>query len=126
MKTHVVVNNMDLTPYIVSGSYDVYSEDTYESWNDGNMVEHRIVVTDKVMGSFEIGCSDKRDGITLSDFLTNWNAATDNKVVTIGLYIPNKDKFEAFNCYYSIRPKEHILTGNGDFIDVLTIEIKER
>ena len=82
MKTHIVVNNVDLTPYVVDGTYKVDSSDTYESWQDGNMREHRIVVRSKVSGSFQIGC---RGEMTLSAFLENWNAATNNKVVTIGL-----------------------------------------
>lgn len=126
MRTHLVVNNTDLTAHIVSGSYDVNSEDQYESWKDGNYREHRIIVTSKVSGSFDIACSNRTGSITLAEFLDLWNGAVDNGVVTIGLYVPNKDKFEALEAYFDIETKDHILSGDGNFIDVLKITIKER
>ena len=126
MKTHLVVNNTDLTGYIVAGSYNIDSSDEYESWKDGNFREHRIIVTSKVSGSFEIVCSNRTGSITLADFLETWDGAVDNGVVTLGLYIPTRDKFELLEAYYDIVNKEHILSGDGNFIDVLTIKLQER
>lgn len=124
MQTHITVNSIDMTPYVVDGSYDVKSEDSYESWKDGNYVEHRVIVTSKVNGEFEILCSD--DTITLANFLTAWNAAVDNGVVTIGLYVPSRNAFEAFECYYEMENSEHIKRLDDTFIDVLKITVKER
>lgn len=126
MRTHLVVNDTDLTAFVVSGTYDVSSEDQYESWKDGNYREHRIIVTSKVSGSFDIACSNRTGSITLAEFLDLWDGAVDNGVITMGIYIPNKDKFEAIEAYYEIKPKDHILSGDGSFIDVLTITIQER
>lgn len=126
MLTHLVVNNTNLTPYIVDGTYSINSADTYESWKDGNMVEHRVIITHKISGSFEIACSNRANGITLSDFLDLWNGIVDNGVAQIGVWVPNKGSFEAIDCYYEITNKEHILSGDGEFIDVLTVNVKER
>ena len=126
MITHLVVNETNLTPYIVDGSYKVNSDDTYESWNDGNMVEHRVIVTQKISGSFDIACSNRDGSISLSSFLTTWNAAVENGVATIGVWVPNRGSFEAIECYYEMVSKDHILSGDGSFIDVLTVSIKER
>lgn len=123
MKTHIVVNDTDLTPYVVNGSYNIRASDTYESWQDGNKKEHRIIVTSKVSGSFQIACGGE---LTLSDFLTAWNGAVNNGVLRIGLYVINTDTFEALECYYEIEPEDHILTAGGKWIDVLSITIKER
>lgn len=124
MRVHLVVDSNDLTDYIVDGSYDVNTEDAYESWQDGNMVEHRVIVGQKVVGSFSILCSDKT--ITLADFLTYWNNAVDNGVVTIGLYVPSLNSFEALNCYYEITNAEHIKRVDDSFIDVMKVIVKER
>ncbi len=124
MRTHVVINNTDMTPYVVDGSYKIRTEDAYESWNDGNMVEHRVVVSTKVTGSFDIGCSEQ--SITLSDLLDAISAATDNKVLTIGLYVPTLNQFKALHVYYELENTEHIRRADGSFIDVITITIKER
>lgn len=126
MQTQVVVNNTDITPYIVEGSYKVNAEDSYESWKDANMVEHRVVIAEKVKGSFEVVCSNRTGSITLSDFLTLWGGAVDNKVVTIGCRVLNTGKFEALECYFEITCGKHDLAGDGSFIDVLEIKITER
>ena len=126
MQTQVVVNNTDITPYIVEGSYNVNSEDSYESWKDANMVEHRVVIAEKVSGSFQVVCSNRSNSITLANFLTLWNGAVQNKVVTIGCRVLNTNKFEALNCYFKITNTKHDLAADGSFIDVLEIEITER
>lgn len=123
MKRHIVVNNMDLTPYIVSGSYKINADDRYESWEDGNLIEHRIIVGSKVSGSFEIGCGGE---LSLDDFMSNWSAAVNNGVLTIGIYITNRDVFDTIECYFEIDSKSHIPTAGGKWIDVLSIKIKER
>lgn len=122
----VVVGGLDITKYIVKDTYKMDSEDTYESWKDGNMVEHRIVVTDKVSGSFDICLCDEAGQLSFDDFLTAWNSAVNNKVVTIGVYVTNKNTFEALSAYYAMSSKEHIKKGDGGIIDVLTVTIKER
>lgn len=120
----VVVNSTDITSHIVDGTYKINSSDQYESWKDGNGVEHRIIVRTKVSGSFDFVCCDKT--ITLSDFLTLWNGAVNNGVVLIGLTVLNEGRFDAINAYYEITNKDHIKKGDGQIIDVLTIKIQER
>lgn len=123
MKTHIVVNDTDLTPYVVDGSYNIKSSDTYESWQDGNKKEHRIIITSKINGSFQIACGGD---LTLSEFLEVWNSAVNNGILRIGLYVTNTNTFEAIECYFEIDPEDHILTAGGKWIDVLSIKIKER
>lgn len=124
MQTHLTVNGTDMTDYIVDGSYNVKTVNAYESWKDGYLVEHRVIVSSKVEGEFSILCSDKT--ISLADFLTAWNAAVSNGVATIGLYIPTSNSFEAIECYFAINNPEHIKRTDDTFVDVLTITVKER
>lgn len=126
MRNHLTVANTNLTAYIVDGSYDIQTEDKYDSWDDANKVEHRVIITSKVSGSFQIACSNRANSITLSDFMSLWESAVDNGVVTLGLYVPSRNSFEALNCYFEIKSSEHILTADQEFIDVLTISLKER
>ena len=124
MRTHLVVGNRDFTDYIVENSYNVYTDDVGYSWEDGNGVEHMIVTTTKVKGKFKIVCSP--DNLTLSDFLSVWNGAVDNNVVTVGLYVITTDTFEALECYYEIKPSQHIKSTGGKLYDVLEITIRQR
>ncbi len=126
MRTHVTVSGINLTPYVVQGTYKVDSKDSYESWKDGNMLEHRVIIAQKIEGSFDIVCSNRANDISLDDFFDIWNSAVDNGVVTIGLFVPSINQFKALSCYFAITTKEHILSGDGSLIDVLTISVKER
>lgn len=122
----VVVNNTDITNYIVEGSYKMDSSDTYESWRDGNMREHRIIVSQKIKGNFQVVCSNRSNSITLSDFLDVWNGAVSNGILTIGVYVLDTDTFEAIEAYYEMENVKHDRAGDGSFIDVLEITITER
>lgn len=126
MKSHVIVGEHDLTNYIVNDSYEINAKDVFESWKDGNMVEHRVIVSTKVEGSFEIVCSDRGGDITLATFLGYWNEVVNNGVATIGVYVPSKDTTELIECYFSIDSSKHIKDSNDNFVDVLKITIKER
>lgn len=120
----VVVGGIDISNYIVDGSYSINASDQYESWMDGNGVEHRIIIRSKISGSFDIGCCDKT--ITLSDFLAAWNSAVNNGVVTMGCTVLNTGTFEAIQAYYEITGKDHIKKGDGKIIDVMSVKIQER
>lgn len=122
----VVVNNTDITNYIVEGSYKMDSSDTYESWKDGNMREHRIIVSQKIKGEFQVVCSNRANSITLADFLALWDSAVVNGIVTIGVYVLDTDTFEAIEAYYEMENVKHDRAGDGSFIDVLEITITER
>lgn len=124
MRTHFVVGGQDFTDYIVENSYDVNTEDVYESWQDGNMLEHRIIVASKVKGKFKIVCAS--DKLTIANFLSTWNSAVVRGVVTLGLYVTNTDTFEALECYYKIKSSQHIKSTGGTLYDVLEIEVTQR
>ena len=122
----VVVNNADITNYIVEGSYKMGSSNASESWEDGNKKEHRVIIATKISGQFQVVCSNRANSITLNDFLALWNGAVTNGVVTLGVYVLNKGTFEAIEAYYEIENVKHDRAGDGSFIDVLEIKITER
>ena len=126
MRSHLVIHGVDYTPYIVQGSYNINTEDVYESWEDGNMVEHRIIVTRKIKGSVQIVCSEMPRGKSVTDFLADLAAVTDNGVLTIGVHVPNLGAVKAINCYYTLDNAQHIKSIGGLFTDVFTLQIKER
>ena len=63
--THFAVNKY--TNLIVDGSYKMDNETQYESWKDGNYVEHRSGRHTKLNGSFDV-CLSPKTGTTLSQF----------------------------------------------------------
>lgn len=123
---NLIIGTTNIKNYVIEGTYSMDSHDTYESWKDGNMVEHRIIVTSKVSGSFDVACSDKPGSITLADFYAIFANAENHGIITAGVYITNKGVFDAIEAFYSLKNKEHKLLADGTFLDVLTVEITER
>lgn len=120
----IVVGSTNIAGYIVDGSYDMDSTDKYESWQDGNYVEHRIIVTSKVTGSFKVVCSNET--IDLDDFRAIFDNAADNGVVNMSVWVTNQGVTKAISAYYNMKSAEHIIRADGTYIDVITVEITER
>lgn len=119
------VNGVDLTPFIDKETYSVNSEPMFESWQDGNFVEHRIYARTKVKGTFEVNLFGYKN-MTYTTFLTNWNAAVTNNVVTIGLRVGNDNTFQAISAYYTFSSVEHKELLDGTIYDKVTVTIEER
>lgn len=117
-----IVNNTDITRYIDKDSYQMNSNDVYVSWENGNFVEKRIPIRTRVEGSFTIRCGK---GLTLESFLTNWNNAVRNKVITINLFVQNINGNETIEAFYSFEGERHVELDNGAFYDELTVKIRE-
>lgn len=117
-----VVNGNDITKYIDKDTFQVNSSDVYESWQNANFVEKRIFVRKRVEGQFEIRCGK---GLTLANFISNWNSAVTNGIVTIGVWVQNDNSFQAIQAFYSFEGQEHVELDNGAFYDRLVIKIKE-
>lgn len=124
MRAHLVIDDTDYTDYIVANSYDVNAFAQYESWKDANFTEHRIIVAEKVKGKFKIFCDPTR--FTVGAFLSAWNAAASNGVITLELLVINKNALETVNCHYEIKSAQHIKSIGGKLYDVLEVEISER
>lgn len=116
------VNNVDITRYIEKDTYKMNSNDVYESWQNGNFVEKRIQIRTRVEGSFTIHCGK---GLTLANFLLNWDSAVQDNVVTMGVFVQNTNSFEAIEAFYEFEGQKHVELDNGAFYDEMTIKIKE-
>ncbi len=126
MQSHLIINGVDYTPDIVDESYKIDVNDKYESWEDGNMVEHRVIVAQKVTGSVQILCSELGNWPEVSDFLADLNAATNNGVLTALFYVPARGAAEVIDCYYEIANVSHIKDLSGYFTDIFELKITER
>lgn len=121
----VIIGSRDITDLVVVDSYTMDATQKYESFTDGNMVEHRIFISEKISGKFEVVLSHK-NGCPLDEFLRIWNEAVTNGYVMATVYVSNKAVLETINAYYKMTTKQHELTADGTYIDVLEISLEER
>lgn len=120
--TLCTVNGVDVTRYIDKDSYQVNSEDVYESWQNGYFKEIRIPIRKRVKGSFTIRCGN---GLSFATFLSNWNAVTTNSLATIGVFVQNESDFQAIETYYQMTGVKHVEHSNGAIYDEVTVKIEE-
>lgn len=118
----VTINSKDVTRYIDKDTYQVNSEDVYESWQNGYFREIRIPVRKRVKGSFTIRCGN---GLTYAAFLADLNAVTSDSLATMGVFVMNDNAFKAINTYYKLSGVKHVELSNGGFYDEVTVEIEE-
>lgn len=119
-----VVASTDISKYIIKNTYDVNSAPIFESWTDGNFHEHRVYSRDRVTGSFDVIFFDDDNG-AYQDFLTLLASATNNRLLTIGLFVVNQSRFDAFNVYYTITAAQHAETTDGRMVNKMTINLEE-
>lgn len=121
----VIVGGTDITEFISEKTYSINEEKEFESWKDGNRREHRVYTESKARGTFEVALYGQSN-MDLQAFLDLWNAEVNNNVVTIGVHVNNTNAFRIINAYYDIVGNSHRELANGDYLDVLTIQIDER
>ena len=125
MQGKVIIGTTDISNYVVEGTYKMDSADAYESWRDGNYVEHRIIVGSKVSGEFDVVLSSKNN-YTLAQFHTMVKAAETNGIIPMAVYLTNTGVVKAINAFYTLSSQEHILQPDGSFIDIVTVGVQER
>ena len=125
MNTLVVVDNVDITPWIVPDSYKLVPTEAYESWQDGNYVEHRVYTRTRMTGTFNVWTAEPR-GMDTDALMEHFTNATHNKVTTMGVYDNVENRMRAIEAYCHITPDKHKDLAGGKFYDVFKIEVYER
>lgn len=125
MNSLVFIGSTDITPYINWKTYKSSHENMYESWQDGNYVEHRICVRERLIVSFDVWLCGINN-MNTDAFFALWNSAVTNHIITLGVYDQLTNSIQAINAYYEITPAEHKEMVNGNYFDVFHIEVTER
>lgn len=121
----VKIGDTDITEHINPKSYKVNAEADFTSWKDGNFNEHRLYKPEKVKGSFTVALYGK-NGMTTSDFFTLWNSVVAHNVATLTVFVQNMNEEREIDCYFKFTGTFHREMLNGDYCDIMTIEISER
>ena len=122
--TFFQIGSTDLTPYIDVQNFKVNSEDVYETWTDGNFIEHREITRSRVRGTIKIGFKDRAD---LTSFLTllsnNRNA---NGYYPVQIFVNNLNTTSSINVFMDPVGEAKWDVVNGRQWLVLTLNVRER
>lgn len=118
------IGTTDLTPYVDIQNFDVNSEDIYESWTDGNFIEHREITRSRVIGKIKLGFSDTTDFTNFQTLLSNNRNV--NGYYPIQIHVNNTNSTESINAFISPEGSAKWDQKNGRQWLVLALEIRER
>ena len=59
--TFFQIGTTDLTEFVDIQTYKINREDVYETWTDGNWMEHRVVARTRISGTLRLGFADAAD-----------------------------------------------------------------
>lgn len=121
------INNIDYSDHVLAdGSYQVNEADVYESWNDANGIEHRAVLRQKIVGTFNMYFEDMNDYIQfLADYRASKDINTHASNIKISVNNPNiaEKEIEAFISFMPTRFKDW---SWNEQINQFSVNIQER
>lgn len=119
------IGTTDITELINESTYKVDSTDKFESWEDGNFVEHRVYTRSQVAGSFDVVLGAVR-GTTVEQFVSLLDENTTNHVLNkLAVMVNNKGVVQRIDAYYSLDVKKRRTLTDGELVTV-SVKIKER
>lgn len=77
------INNTDLTKWEDRREHKVNQEDIFETWTDGNWIEHRVLTRTRVSGSLKLNFSRETDYTSFLALLSSERTADGYYPVTI-------------------------------------------
>lgn len=118
------IGALDITPFIVLGSYEISSQPDYDTWYDANRTERRAVKRVKLKGSFSVQFFSAK---SYQDFLS---AIETNKTTGDYLYATvydNKTRsVKTTNVYVDYEPINVEPSIGRSFDEKIDITITER
>ena len=114
----------DLTPWEDVQNHDVNREDVYETWTDGNWVDHRVVVRTRVTGKVSLGFNKAADFAAFQALLSSARDAEGYYPITV--YCANTGTLETVNAYLDTSGADKWDLKNSRQWQVVTVEITGR
>ena len=118
------IGSTDLTPYIDIQNFNINSEEVYETWTDGNFVEHRDISRSRISGTLKLGFDDLTDFDNFRSLLaSNRNI---NGYYPIQIYVNNLNSTQSINAFIDPNGSAKWDIVNGHQWLVVTLDVRGR
>ena len=91
------VGSTDLTPWGDIQNYDINRDDVFETWTDGNYVNHREIVRTRYGGKVTLGFDNATDFAAFTALMTS--ARQIGGYYSVTAYIQNTGETATFDAY---------------------------
>lgn len=94
------IGTTDLTPWEKTEAHAVNREDVFETWTDGNWIDHRVIVRTRITGTVVLSFWKAADYAAFMTLLTTQRDAEGFYPVTV--WCANTNTTETLNAYLDI------------------------
>lgn len=118
------ISTTDLTGWEDIQSHEVNLDDVYETWTDGNWVDHRVVARTRVTGKVKLGFSKSAEYASFIALLTS--ARTAGGYYSVTVYCNNTGATSTVDAYLDISEEDSWDLTHSRQWQVVTIKITGR
>lgn len=118
------IANTDLTRFEDIQNHAVDREDIFETWTDGNWIDHRVIVRTRISGKVTLGFSDAADFTAFVNLMQTAKTADGYYPVTV--YCRNTGTTETFNAFLDVAGGDKWDLKNGRQWQTATVTITGR
>ena len=122
------INNINITPYIVLGSWNVNEKDVYETWEDANRLIHRGKIRTRVSGDFTVKFVDIS---AYEQFLDTMNDPVNKNSDGSGtfhclVYLNNKKTTKTIDAFLDFECSDYIPILGSNEDEGISVTLEER
>lgn len=119
------INGTDYTTFIQAPTYKVNAMEVYEEWTDGNKVNHREVVRQRVQGTFTMIFDNQVDYLAFMQVIDAYKVIGDGSVLGT-FYLNNKNTTIQTKVYFNIEPANTLPFLGVKSCEGVQVTIEER
>lgn len=114
----------DLTPYMDYQKYSMNNVPVYQTWTDGNVIEHRNSIRTRIEGSFQLIYTSTAD---FNSFLTLMSSAIQsNGYYSVSAYVQNTNSTESFEAFIEYDSESRFDFTNSREYHLVKMKVRQR
>lgn len=114
----------DLTPYMDYQNYSMNDVPVFQTWTDGNMIEHRNSIRTRIAGSFQLVFTSTAD---FNSFLSLMSSAVNvNGYYSVTAYVQNTNSTESFDAFIEYDSESKFDFTNSREYHLVKMNVRQR
>lgn len=114
----------DMTSFLDYQNYEMNSQPVVTMWTDGNQVEHRNVIRNRIVGKAKL---EFRSSSDMTTFLSRLAALTQTDgYISVSAYVQNLNAISTFNAFVDTESTAKWDFTNSREYHIMTVTIRER
>ena len=122
--TFFQIGSTDLSAFADIQNFNINQDDVFQDWTDGNWIDHRDVVRQRITGSFQLGFKRSADWTAFLALIAAEKLTAGYFPVTV--YVNNLGAPRTINAFLDLKAAAKWDLLNERFWKVVTVTLTER